>query len=302
MALLNPPEYVPQVARFIYRYLLSVEGRRCSRDQLTRAVAPPGLEKSSTGGTPEFDKTLRLCVDLGLVMEEKGGIELSRELPEDARSPRVGDRTFRRTMADCVFAPSQYVEGTQTGTTDFVDAVSWFLTLDPLAPLAGWEAVQSIQSRSFASREDRPIKNDARWQTFRRWALFLGFASAVPGPNSDCLVPDPTDAIDWRLDELTERATEWSAIDFVESLSVMVPVLDRGSFNVRFRDRHGFDPLSESEVSPSLALALERLESRGRLRIENRADTEKLRRRRGDRDSEQFSDVTIVKQNRIHYG
>ena len=108
MALLNPPEQVPQFARFINRHLLSSEARRCSRKQMTNAVAPAGLESSGPDGTREFRETLKLCESLGLVVESNGVVELAANLPPAARNPRTGDKIFRQTMANLVFDTSQY--------------------------------------------------------------------------------------------------------------------------------------------------------------------------------------------------
>jgi hypothetical protein len=294
MALLNPPEYSPQIARFISRHLLAAEDLRCSREQLTVAVAPVGLDASGPDGTPDFKHTLKLCGSIGLVVESNEKVELSPNLPSEARNPRTGDKTFRRTMANLVFDPSQYSEGGQTGCSDFLDAGSWFMTLDPIDIPGTWPEIQALQHRSFGSRDESPIKNDTRWQSFNRWAPFLGLASIVPGGKGyETLIPDPTDAIDWCLDVLLESKSSWDADEFVSALAQAIPVLDRGVFNTNFRVRHGSEPASEDEVSAPLSLALERLELRGRVEILDKADTRKLLRRHRGRKDQQFSDVII---------
>lgn len=280
MALLNPPQILPNVAAVLLRAVRGSEGQQVSREELEGAVAPSALQRNEGGasgpGSKGFDDTLTACVVIGLFERDGDVIRLDPRLPDD-----VGDRRKepdpRRLLRDLVLAEQLNfgLWDSTEGARDLTRALAWYLAQDSLRSPGGWNeqgGVDLVQEAQFAASE-RVFSNDTRWGAFTRWATFLGFAVRIPRETKTVLVPDPTTAIrDVAATLLRSGRTEINA--FVEELGRRLPVLDGGAYRLAVEARMRPDAVAASsdQLSPSLAHALLRLRDERFLVIEDLAD------------------------------
>ena len=279
MALLNPPQILPNVAAVLLRAVRAAEGHQVARAELARAVAPSALQRgegdASGPGSKGFDDTLTACIVIGL-FERDGVIRLDPRLPDD-----VGDRRKepnpRRLLRELVLAEQLNfgLWDSTEGARDLTRALAWYLAQNPLWSPGGWNeegGVDLVQEAQFTASE-RVFSNDTRWGAFTRWATFLGFAVRIPRGTKTVLVPDPTAAI--RDVAATLLSSERSEINvFVEELGRTLPVLDGGDYRRAVESRMRPDAVAAStdQLSPSLAHALLRLRDERFLVIEDLAD------------------------------
>lgn len=280
MALLNPPQILPNVAAVLLRTVRGSEGQQISREELERAAAPSALQRGEGGasgpGSKGFDDTLTACIVIGLFERNGDVIRLDPRLSDDVRDRRK-EPDPRRLLRELVLAEQLNFglwESTE-GARDLTRALAWYLAQDPLRAPGGWNeqgGVDLAQEAQFAAAE-RVFSNDTRWGAFTRWATFLGFAVRLPRETRTVLVPDPTVAVrDVAAALLSSGRVEINA--FVEELGRTLPVLDGGEYrrSVESRMRPDAVAASTDQLSPSLAHALLRLRDERLLVIEDLAD------------------------------
>ena len=110
---------------------------------------------------------------------------------------------------------------------------------------------------------DFGMTNDSRYQQAVYWARALGFVSRS-NLGEEVVIPDPTCAIERRLDALLPGDTEKLLSAFLAELADRCPVFEGGI--VRTEVEAMFRPelhRDAGSVSPSTALALHRLKMRG---------------------------------------
>ena len=221
MALLNPPQILPAVARVLFRALQAADGFGLPRAELARSVAPSTLprgEGTATGdGSKGFDDTLTACLTIGLFDRDGDMIRLHFELPDHARDRRQRDHHFRAMVRDLVLreALNYGLWDSSEEARDLTRALAWYLAQNPLRPPAPWNepnGVDVAQERQFGAGE-RVFSNDTRWGAFDRWATFLGFGHHLPRDAKTVLIPDPTEVIRHVLPTvLTEQRVEISKV------------------------------------------------------------------------------------------
>jgi hypothetical protein len=280
MALLNPPQILPNVAVVIVRALRSADGYQMTRDELEKTLAPAALprgEGAALGpGSKGLDDTLTACVVVRLCEREGDLVRLHPQLPDSVRDRRR-ELDIRRLMRDLMLAEELNfgLWDTTEGSRDLTRALAWYLAQDPLRAPGGWNepnGVDVVQESQFSAGE-RVFSNDTRWGAFDRWTSFLGFGVRLPRDSKNVLVPDPTPAIrDVVKDLLTAARTEVPS--FVEELGRRLPVLDSGGYRREVEARMRPDAISASadQLSPSLTHALLRLRDERVLVIEDLAD------------------------------
>lgn len=303
MALLNPPDTLPEAMRFLVRALLAAKDRELDSDELEDLVAPSGLvDAMKSAGTdaeaaPGDDgdpntigKTIAKASlgglrTLGLVQAGRK-VAFTPDFPARFKRPAdVGPTAFAGLLLDRVIATAEpdAPVGTQLGATDFVHAAVLLHTAaDPLRPFERFEPAETTPAdpRSFIDeqtsrlgneREGRwPVVNRERWISFRRWSAYLGLARPV---GSSGLLADATPAVMSRL-ELAPG--EYDVRDFVARCGNAVPILDSGTLHVPVKDQIGFDAEVEGEnavISPGLSVTLRQMEAAGLLVLTKKSDT-----------------------------
>lgn len=281
MALLNPPQILPNVARVIFRALQQADDRGVPKDDLAGLVAPASLprgEGASPGiGSKGFEDTLNACVTINLIERRDDLIRLHPDLPPVARDRRRREAAFAPLVLDLVLDDriNHDLWGSTEGARDLTRAIAWWLAQDPLNPPASWNepgGADVAQERQMSGGE-RIFSNDTRWGAFDRWATFLGLASHLPRAGKSILVPDPTAAMRGLLSDVLPTA-RLPILEFLEQLAERLPVVDGGSYRRSVEERMRPESVRSSPeaLSPSLSHALLRLRDEQLLRIEDLAD------------------------------
>jgi hypothetical protein len=297
MALLNPPDILPEAMRFLVRALLAVPDQELDRTELLSLVAPRGLTEAmdsiatadadpagldpddlKAGGTIIAGASLDGLRTLGLVKQsgERGkgervkltGAAADWKTPLDASPDLMG-----RVLLDAVIQMGN--SGVSHGIGDLIQAVVLLHTAgQPLHPFDAFESVAGARGRGFADRQaealgqDRkdnwPVTNQERWQALRRWAPYLGLARTV---GTAGLIPDASEALLRRLPTIPPG--DYDVRDFVARCASAVPILDGGALHT------GHDPLYEGDhavLSGGLSISLLQLEADGFLTMDQRSD------------------------------
>jgi hypothetical protein len=157
--------------------------------------------------------------------------------------------------------------------SDFTRAAGWVLAQDPVSMPAAWPRVEALQAEQNVN--PRPFVNDTRWQGFVEWSVFCGLAFCT----ARTFVPDPALAIRGVLPEVFDGSPELSQEVFLGRLASALPVLDGGTYRtvVDATIRRPWRKLLANELSPSVSLALQHLESSGDLVLESRSDAPQRR-------------------------
>lgn len=255
MALLNPPDILPEAMRYLVRALLALRQPQADRDELVGMIAPPGLTEAMeslsagvadtaeaepddlrTGGMIIAEASLDALRSLRLVEQDGSRIALSETVAALWKKPSdVTAGGMCRLLLDAALlaAVPEAPYGETSGSTDLAQAVVLLHAVEqPLLPFDRFESGRS--GRAFAEWEsaccgpDRtktwPVPNSPQWLPFRRWAPYLGLARAV---GTSGLIPDASEALIRRLAAL--QPGDYHIEDFVGRCALAVPVLDGGA-------------------------------------------------------------------------
>jgi hypothetical protein len=257
MAILNPPDILPEAMRYLVRALLALGRPDADRDELIGLVAPRGLTEAmgditvdsddsadaepddlKTGGTLIASRSLDGLQSLGIVKPNGSRVALTEAAAQWKKPADVTPRRMRQVLLDAALrtAVPEAPYGEETGSTDLMQAVVLLYQAErPLLPFDRFESGRVPRSggRAFAEWESAccgsvrpkiwPVPNSQQWLPFRRWAPYLGLARSV-GTNG--LIPDASDALIERLPEL--QPGDYDIGDFIRRCAVAVPVLDGG--------------------------------------------------------------------------
>ncbi|MGV0718644.1 hypothetical protein ABQE93_24895 [Mycolicibacterium sp. XJ662] len=291
MALLTPPDILPEAMRFLVRAILALSDE-VERDELIALVAPTGLVEAikslgsdptpaaddesdlKTGGTVIADKSLAALATLGIVQTTGGRVRLAAVPNEWRKSTDVDSFSFSRHLRDRVFVTADPTApvGDSRGVMDLVHGLVVLNAADtPLQPFSAFEPDKSGEGRAFMEHQrsllgdDRsgwPIPNREQWIPFRRWAAYLGLASA----GHKGLIADSSAALAQGLREFPSG--EYDIEQFVAECGQAVPTLDGGSL-------HRYHPATDSShslLSTGLSMSLLHLEADGLVVLSKRSD------------------------------
>ncbi|WP_019031254.1 protein DpdG [Salinispora arenicola] len=267
MAMINVEASLPAPMWGVVR-LLATAGP-LSRQRARALLCPPCMLPDGTESP--FDVAVTTLTDLGLVAVDGDDLRLAGAATGLSASDLDA---FTDVLRAAVLAVERNTDlgtsSSQSGPRDLVRALTWFLTLDPLAAPLGWDEVAPRQDGAFPAEVGKPIVNDVRWRLFTYWAPALGFAAAPLLSSEDRksrLIPDCTEAVRrivlrrWRTDERLDAVAAINQI--VEDL----PVLPGG----RYSQQLGLGAPPDT-VSASLSLALLRGQEQGWLELDHRSD------------------------------
>lgn len=291
MALLTPPDILPEAMRFLVRAILALSDE-AERDELIAVVAPTGLVEAikslgsdaetvsddesdlKTGGTVIADKSLAALGTVGIVQTARGRVSLAAA-PKEWRKPSdVDASSFSRYLRDRVFAiaDAHVPVGDSEGVMDLVQGlVVLHAANNPLEPFSTFEPDKSGQGRAFMEHQrsllgdDRsawPVPNREQWVPFRRWAAYLGLASS----GHKGLIADSSAALTQGLRELPSG--EYDIEQFVAACAQAVPILDGGPLHFPYMTTDS----SHSLLSPGLSVSLLQLEADGLVVLSKRSD------------------------------
>lgn len=242
------------------------------RERLEQFVAPSTVTDGQC-----VRQTLNRWLDLGLLVEENERVGLHPGCGGIDVDSIGGLRRLGALLRGLLLDPAnnrEFLEPEPSKGADFTHALCWALAQDPFDLSQGkWESINPRQLDQY-TKVPRAFQNDTRWVGFQDWAKAVGFASSI-FLRKTCLL-DPTHAIEDTLSELYTGYSELPQAEFFSRLAQRLPVIDRGLYRQQVEARLGgsWRRIEEHEVSPSLSLALLRLEAAGRIRLDCRSDAE----------------------------
>lgn len=270
MSIVSVAEAVPNRLLAIYGALLSRSGGE-TRERLKAQMVPPSLrggrDKQSTA---VFDASLREARAIGLVTEDGDSLTVP---PEAHPKPRQGEEEAFRAHVLRVLCDEALAD--ETGQSKVAPAIAWLLMQDPLRPLPWSENPLPVLTRQLVDGETLDLGNASRLQTLAYWARYLGFARLV-GAGQLYIIPDPHDAIEQFLPSVFNIDQTLRASEFRKRLADLCPVLESGSVRARVEQqaRDDLGSVHSQRLSRSTSLALSRLESCGKIELQQRSDAE----------------------------
>jgi hypothetical protein len=278
MALLNPPDAVPEAMRFLVRAILAHPRDECSREELLALVAPEGLveamssigtqlnvedidegEDPRTGGRTIAERSLDALLRLGLVVQEDGVLRLGEKMrPLWRTATQVTAPSFARVIRRALFDQADPESIGESGVNDLSFGYALlFSAPSPLEPFDGFDRTAAsrrfVEYQRVVCGQDSsawPIGNNERWGPFRRFVLYLGLAQAV-GPFG--IVADASVALREGLSGTPMGRTDIGS--FVQRCADVLPVSDGGKL-------HYQPPLRDpAHLSSGLSLTLMQLKA-----------------------------------------
>jgi hypothetical protein len=298
MALLNPPDILPEAMRCIVRAMLALPGDEVDREELISLVAPAGLAETmkalnrdseddddekegsdlKTGGEKIAKDSLTALQTLGIVQISRDAVVFDQlpdnwKKPLDVRPDRFSTHLLRQIFAT---ADTTVPIGDSQGVMDLVHSLAVLHHADnPLHPFTGnVPGSAKVRSRHFAEyqtnlfgddRSNWPIPNKEQWLPLRRWAPYLGLARTV-GPKG--LIADASIALSQGLSDLA--AGEYPIDEFVSRCATAVPFLDGGPFHIADEQSGSRD---HAVLSPGLSVSLKQFEADRLLSFDRKSDT-----------------------------
>lgn len=278
MTVINAIGSLPGLGRLIVQCLVeSPEAKE--KDLLRREILPTPLH-TRTNPFSNLDSTLTVLKDIGILNETAGLISLSGDAAILLHYNDLTRARYRRLLQHFVFSSADVdpwkitADDTLTsGSKDINRALSWSLAQDVRSTLTwdktggGVTSAELLQKQQLPNAPDlQPFSNDARWGTFVRWSIALGFAeSAFIGTG---IYPDATVAIrDVVLDMPPGRV---SVDKLLDGITTRLPVLRGGVLQASFLELSDIDPDPDSargDLDSTLAQAILALEEESLIEI-----------------------------------
>jgi hypothetical protein len=211
---------------------------------------------------------------LGLFDEENGKIKINKRF-ERSKRESIDEHSARLSS----FCRSLVLEqqnclplfGAVVGiSADLVRGVSWLMAQNIYGLPVTHTGIQPIESEQVGAGK-AIFTNDTRWNGIRHWMRFLGYAT---GEGRSFQI-DPTDAVKAELSQIFGTRIEIPALEFLNSLAMVQPILDFGSYRREIEeslDSTSWMKPKQGHLSMSLSLALKRLTLDNVIRLEGRAD------------------------------
>lgn len=175
--------------------------------------------------------------------------------------------------------------------SDVVRALVWLLHQDPLAPFSASWGDGPEKAFDTAGLKDS-VANSEQWRALLRWmkSLGLGTLTAVGSGRNKILIADPTLAIQDTLHELPRRET---AARWFRSLYAHLSILG----DPKLVSELPAGSVSSQDVTASVALAVQKLERGGRLRLVPSDDASNAIVLRLGRQARRIGEVHVIKEN-----
>lgn len=278
MPILTLPRALPGLLVSIGQYL----GTRGSiaETELFDLTVPETFRKADGEGGAQltFNDTLAVGERVGLLRRKGGSISAAPGV-DLSGSKLPPERFLLEAVLDEPVAGKDPFSSEDGPGADLARTLCWFLDLDPMDPpvFTGARTENSPQvrldthlERAERSLVDRLTVADAAWNSFARWAAYLGLARAVPARPTG-IIPDPYVAIRRiTTDVLAKRPEPIGAV--LRKLGERIPVLGAGRLAQQWHAVHTAD--AAQELPPALSYALFRLHDEGRAKLSRVGDAD----------------------------
>ncbi|MEJ8860073.1 protein DpdG [Variovorax robiniae] len=238
------------------------------RTALLEAVAPTAaLQESDPGRMARV--TLNRWIELGLFQEKDGEITASARPPRKLSGPALTAFTRRevcRLSMSGDNTPDLWAIGSAK-SADLTRGLAWMLAQNAFETRLS--ELEALEAQQVSNEALRLLQNDTRQNGLRHWADFLGFSRGLGGDI------DPTVAVRDAIPEILSPGQDMQAVDFVDRLAEVLPVIDRGRWQKAVLQEVNADalaPLAPGQLSTAISRALLGLRAGGELLLQNRAD------------------------------
>jgi hypothetical protein len=274
MSVITNLTVTPNRLAIVYDYLSKREEGE-DRDRLGQLLMPQALRSDTTGertdgdtrGLAIFKEVVAEAKALGLVEETDDGRLI---VPERMRpSARRG---FKEVIEPLLLDPELALGAGQKG---FAPSLAWFLVQDPARPLEwGQSHAGEMEDQCGSGAGKIELSNKESFQNFVYWARYLGYAWRLKaGSGAEVVMPDPTEAIARYLPEIFGGKRSMTLREFMRALAERSPVFENGETRVEVESMVPVQMRREQNtLSHSTSLALERLESKGVIKLDNPHD------------------------------
>ncbi|WP_031358674.1 protein DpdG [Caballeronia sordidicola] len=240
-----------------------------TRDRLISICAPePAIDPK------RFRSAMTRWTQLGLFVETDGKIRIASDynwLSNLERGEAIRQMpTVVREVALNETNNRNFWDAESNLSADFTRAAAWILAQDIYTLPSSPEQIQVLESFQIGNEARRVLQNDTRWNGFKHWSVFMGFAS-----GDSPLIVDPTVAIRDSLSGIFKDLERLTAVHFIEALATVLPVLDFGNYRQLVEAEIRSAELASragDALSMSLSRALKRLEIAGLISFEIRTD------------------------------
>lgn len=239
--------------------------------------------KSLVGDKQEKGRqTLNRWHELGLfVISEKEQIQVTDEFRSRLKKTNAATTEIADVALRVIFKQENnlnFWSAEENKSSDFTRAVAWMLSQDvhKLVPTSHPEVEHLCNSQAVSS-EIILLQNNTRWNGYVSWATFLGFGRSESGSVSGGFITDPTPAIRRYAIEILPKGDEVPINEYIENMSLSIPVLDGGDFRKMVESKLNPDkwtPPGPGKLSTSLSRALLRLRAMGEIRLIKKSDSD----------------------------
>ncbi len=269
MSVITSVTAMPNRLNIIWTLLSKAGIEGITTEELSSLVRPVSLQRrqmdgSDPGSHVMFNEVITEMQNLRIVAKDQTvKMTLTSEASKESFSLI---RYLERILLD----PDLALEH---GQRAFSDAMSWLLTLDPCNPVpwkGGYKGLVSEDCGENIGAFD--LTDEARSQQFVYWAVYLGLAWRLSIPK-EVIFPDPTAILTRNLPGIILTDSSVPIAKFMSDLSEHLPVFEGGKAREKIESLLPMNRRRpERQLSRSTSLALERLESKGSLRLERLAD------------------------------
>lgn len=261
----------------LYPELISIFRLVASVSEIDKEDAVQFCERGATSAEARtrLRAALTRWTSLGLFVSDDRKIRINQRFEKrkkeefEAYSSRLPSFCRRLLLEEKNCLP---LWGESPGTSaDFVRGAAWLLAQNIYGLPSARSGIEPIEAEQ-VGQEKAIFTNDVRWNGIRHWMRFLGFATG----DSGSFQVDPTQAIRSELTDVFGPRVDIPAREFLELLSLRLPILDFGLYRVQVEESlnpQRWTRPGSGQVSMSLSIALRRLELGNVIRLEGKADT-----------------------------
>lgn len=299
MPVLTPPRALPgllmSIARFVH------DRGAVPEADLFELTVPQPLRRSDGEGAAEltFDNTIEVGKRIGLLDVVRKKVTVPNGALDGGTHVAWEQFLLERVLAPAIAGDDPFAEAAGA-SADLAKTLCWFLDLDPTAApvFTGPNKQNAPQTRLDMLVSDGDLVKrlsvaDAAWNSFSRWAVYLGLARTVNVGRAVGILPDAYPAIRRIAADVVGKRPEPIGAG-LKKIGDRIPVLGEGRIARRWHELHAMD--AERDLPPALSFALFRLHDEGLVKLSHVGDADVVWRFRFGRDAAQGFDGPVAPQ------